>query len=344
MLALIAALALPIETRAQQARLVIYSATDTEAFLPLVQAYAAANPDQPIEYREFQTRDLYETMLSGDTTPDLVISPAMDLQVDLVNRGMAQPISLTNASRLPGWAKWRSELFGLTFEPAIVAFDPKKIAPDSFPRTHQDLAGFIRTNQDALTRRIGTYDVPNSGIGYLYATQEVVQGLEAQRMTEVLGRADTQLFCCTSLMLDGIAAGNLTLAVSLIGSYALARAQDNPAIAVTLMDDYNLVMSRSVFVPKTAAAPGAATKFIDFLISPAGQDLMARETQLIPIIPSPSVDTATLAMLREYEGTFLPIPLRPSLLTYLDRLKMQRFIDGWTDAMQSARQSNITGR
>lgn len=162
-------------------------------------------------------------------------------------------------------------------------------------------------------------------------------------MTEVLGRAETRLFCCTSLMLDGIASGDLTLAVSLIGSYALARAQDNPAIAVTLMDDYNLVMSRSVFVPKTAASPEEAAKFIDFMISATGQDLMAQETQLIPIRPSPTLDHPTLAILRHYEGTFLPMPLRPSLLTYLDRLKMQRFIDGWTDAMQSAR-TNLTGR
>lgn len=335
LIAALAVVGVPRPAQAQDGNLVIYSATDTAAIAPLLNHYQATHPDQPITYREFHTRDLYELMVADpDPVPDIVISSAMDLQVDLVNRGLAQAADLTNLGRLPDWSHWRSELFGFTFEPAAIAYNPSLLSDADFPRTHQALASYIRGNQDTLFGRVGTYNVGRSGIGYLYATQELVQGLEGQRMTEVLGRAGAQVYCCTSEMLDAVARGDLVLATNVIGSYALAYATKDPRIKIGLMDDYNLVMSRSAFIPRGAAHPLEAAEFIDFLISAEGQNLMATESELIPIRPSAYLHTPALDLIAEHDGTFLPIPLRPSLLTYLDRLKMERFLNSWLDAVQ----------
>lgn len=82
----------------------------------------------------------------------------------------------------------------------MIVYNRAAFGPESLPREHRELANFIRDNEAALNQRIGTYDLRGSGIGYLYATQDVVQGLQTQRMTEVLGRAGVRTYCCTAEM------------------------------------------------------------------------------------------------------------------------------------------------
>ncbi len=324
---------------AQTRSLQVFSSTDTPAVAPLLDEFETRHPAIDLTYQEFQTVDLHSHMLSAapDDTPDVVISSAMDLQVDLVNRGLARPLQSVEAAALPDWAMWRSELYGFTFEPAAILYNRPALAADILPRLHQDLPRFIRENEARLMGRIGTYDLRRSGIGYLYATQDLVQGMEAQRMMEVLGRAGVQTFCCTADMAAAAAAGDLLLAFNVIGSYALAAAEDDPRIGVHLLDDYNLVMTRTAFVPRGAANPEDGERFVRFLLSQEGQRLIATRSQLLPILPMPDVNTMPLRRLRAYEGSFLPIRLGPGLLTYLDDLKRRRFLSGWEASIQPER-------
>ncbi|TGD60651.1 extracellular solute-binding protein, partial [Tabrizicola sp. WMC-M-20] len=226
----------------------IFSATDTAAMAPMVERFEALTPGVTVTYKEFQTVELHRAMLEG-ASPDVVISPAMDLQVDLVNRGLARRLEIPESNDLPEWASWRSELFGFTFEPAVIIYNRAAFDPDNLPVEHGELANFIRDNEPALRQRIGTYDLRRSGIGYLYATQDVVQGLQAQRVTEALGRADQRIYCCTSDMVAATATGEIVIAINVIGAYALALAADDDRVGVHFLSDYNLVMARSAFVP-----------------------------------------------------------------------------------------------
>lgn len=71
----------------------IFSATDTPAMAPVIAEFEARNPGVTVVYEEFQTVALHEAMLAG-AAPDVVISSAMDLQVDLVNRGIARRLDM----------------------------------------------------------------------------------------------------------------------------------------------------------------------------------------------------------------------------------------------------------
>ena len=313
----------------------IASSTDTSTMVAVIAAFEARNPNIVVSYQELQTVDLYGTVLTAtaETMPDLVISSAMDLQVDLVNRGLARELTLPEASALPTWARWRSELFGFTFEPAAIVYNVDLIAPGSLPQDHRELVSFIRENEAFLNRRVGTYDLRGSGIGYLYATQDAVQGLQAQRTTEVLGRANVRTYCCTSQMINATATGELAFAMNTIGSYALAAAAKDPRIGVHFMSDYNLVMARSVFVPKAAAHPDVATRFVAFLLSD-GQEILATQSDLIPIFPLPGPDQPVSGDLFAVSGSFLPIRLGPGLLTYLDARKKAEFLASWESAVR----------
>lgn len=321
----------PLPVAAQEnVSLNIASATDTAAMTQLMDRFESLNPGVTISYREYQTVDLHAAVMAASPAemPDIVISSSMDLQVDLVNRGLALPLSIPDVVQLPDWAVWRSELFGFTFEPAAIVYNVELIAPGTLPQEHRELINYIRSNETGLNRKIGIYDLRRSGIGYLFATQDVVQGLQSSRMTEVLTRANVRKFCCTSEMIAATAKGDLALSINTIGSYALAAAAQDDRIGVHLMSDYNLVMARTAFVPKDARHPDMAERFIAFLLT-EGQTVLARESELIPLLPTADTFAAGHFDLRDFAGSFLPIKLGPGLLTFLDARKKAEFLEGW---------------
>ena len=322
-------------TGAQAQVLRIYSATDTPAMQPLLDGFAARMPGVEVRYAEFQTLALYQHMLAPDPAgrPDVVISSAMDLQVDLVNRGLAMRLSPPAAAPAQDWAVWRSELFGFTFEPAVMVYDRRAVSEADLPSNHRDLASFVRDNERRLRGRIGGYDLRESGVGYLYATQDSLQGPQALRLIEVLGRAGLRTFCCTADMVAATAAGELDFAINTIGSYAGELAQATPHLGLHFFDDYNLVMSRTAFVPKDAESPELGAQFIAFLLSEAGQRIIAEETPLLPLVPTEAPVTRIERMIAARRGTFLPIRLTPGLLTFLDGLKKEEFLHAWDTSL-----------
>lgn len=330
MLVLIAACLSPSDTAIAQTSLQVWSATDTTAMQPVIAEFEILYPDIVVDYREFQTVELHESVLhsqSGDAA-DVVISSAMDLQFDLVNRGLAHRIDVLTPS--PEWGSWRSELFSFTFEPAVLIYAKSKFSSNELPRTHRQLASFFREREKDLEGRVGTYDIKESGVGYLYATQDAAQGQEALRITEALGRIRVQTFCCSSHMLAGVASGELDLAYNVIGSYALAAASIDPRIGVALFDDYNLVMSRTAFVSRYAVNKVAATKFLNYLLSPKGQQTISASSDLLSINSgAQKVHEFANVQAPRNEPSFLPIRLSAGLLTYLDQMKRQRFLENW---------------
>ena len=317
---LIAAMSLPADAR----ELEIWSATDTPAMAPLLERFETANPDIDISYVEFQTTDLYQVLTAaGADMPDVVISSAMDLQVDLVNRGMARRLTLPE-DRLPApWARWRSELFGFTFEPAVIIYNRAALDAATLPRNHQELAAFL-LNTPGLAGRVGGYDLRASGIGYLFATQDAEQGLQAQRLLAALEQVRQRTFCCTSDMVAATARGELALAINTIGTYAAAGAKAHPNVGLHLLDDYNLVMTRTAFVPDGASSPELGERFVAFLLSDDGQAAIA-ETQLIPIHGDRTRDDLP----NKSTGPYLPVRLGPGLLTWLDPIKRDGFLAAW---------------
>ena len=321
-LLLVVLLAHPFGEKARAQAISVWSATDIAAMAPVVEAFEAANPDVSVDYRELQTVDLHRRVLEG-ATPDVVVSPAMDLQVDLVNRGLARRLA-TPETAVPRWASWRRELFGFTREPAALIYNRAALDPGEVPRTHADLATFLRENEARLVGRVGTYDIERSGIGYLFATQDAVIGQEFARVTEAMGRARARTFCCTSAMLERVATGDLVFAVNVIGSYALAAAARDGRIGVAFFDDYNLAMARTAFVPRAARRPEAGERFVSFLVSPQGQRAIAQRSSLLPIAAAQTPDREVI-----------PIPLTTGLLTFLDGIKRDRFLRNWRSSIGS---------
>lgn len=323
------------ETTDQSSSLVIFSATDTNAMQPIIDAFKQVSPKLNIRYQEFQTNELFHAIqqLPEDQLPDLVISSAMDLQIKLVNDGYAQTFTDPVTEALPDWANWRNEAFGFTYEPVVMVYNKQAFQGKPLPNTHEKLALAIRNNNDFFMNRISTYDIRLSGVGYLFASQDEINSSISSRLKENLGRVVANLHCCSSNIIDEVASGTQVFGYNVLGSYALKYAQTAPTIGIIFPEDYTLVMSRVAFITRQARHPQNARSFLRYLLSVEGQQIIADKSGLVALHPGVEGPFTYSRLQQDYPLRFQPIPLGPALMVYLDQLKQRRFINEWSNAI-----------
>ncbi|MHA0111485.1 ABC transporter substrate-binding protein, partial [Klebsiella pneumoniae] len=70
---------------------------------------------------------------------------------------------------------------------------------------------------------------------------------------------------------------------NILGPYALVRAKKDPSIGVAFTKDYNLVLSRVIFINKAGKNLNAAKLWVDYILSKRGQTIIANDAQLFAI-------------------------------------------------------------
>ncbi|EIT69560.1 ABC transporter substrate-binding protein [Hydrocarboniphaga effusa] len=311
----------------------LFGANDTVDVEPIVADFLQANPDLAVRYHEFTTLKLREHYLRGKDSEDgadVIMSSAMDLQVQLVNDGWAQTYVSEQTRALQTWAQWRDELFGYSYEPAVLVYNRKLMDVKKLPRTRYELLTLLRDPERPLRGRIGTYDVRRSGIGYLLASQDARLSSISGALTAALGDNQAVLLDQSRALLDRVARGEIVLAYNVLGAYAQKHIDAGAPIGIMPLADYTQVLMRTVMIPRTARRVGAARRFVDYLLSLKGQRFMAGQSPLPPLrIDTDSRDTPAGA-----GATERAIPLGPGLLVYLDALKRRHFLETWDAAMQ----------
>ncbi|MBS1302601.1 extracellular solute-binding protein [Loktanella sp. SALINAS62] len=302
----------------------ILSTTDLALFAPYVRAFQDIRPDIAVDYTVVSSSELHRAIRDGAQF-DLAISSAMDLQLKLANDGFALPYWSDAVEKLPDWARWRTLIFAITAESAVVVVNTDLFEGLDLPETRQDLLALLRDNPDRFAGAVGTYDVRVSGLGYLFATQDDRATDAFWRLNEVMGRLDPQLYCCSGQMIDDVDEGRLALAYNVLDSYAVGRlaADKGGRMQILEMQDFTNVMLRTVLIPATAQDIDAAGAMIDMLTTLGIRDQPGDW-------PLPSL---SLSGPLEKSG-FGPIRLGPALMVYLDPLNRRNFLTEWEDAME----------
>lgn len=320
--------------------LVIYAATDREAVQSLIEDFERMYVGLRVDYHDLNSVDLYQRFVAEAARgghADVLWSSAMDLQVKLVNDGYAQPYRSLQTEALPGWAVWKDEAFGTTYEPVAVAYDKRRFAPGDVPSTHAELAQMLQANAERFRGRVTTYDPARSGVGLLLHSQDQqANPLVFHNISEALGRVRAVPSASVSAMLDAVVRGDADLAYNVLGSYALMRARSEPNLGVVLLGDYTLVMSRVAFIARSAPHPRAARLWMDYLLSPRGQQMLTKNAGFFSVRDDVAAPDARSQELRAQLGpSFRPITIGPSLLTYLDSMKRRAFLNQWRQATES---------
>jgi two-component system sensor histidine kinase TctE len=308
--------------------LTIHGTANLSAMAPVIQAFQAGNPEIEVRYRLYETTPLYrEAVAASEASPDLLVSSAMDLQVKLANDGYAQPHASAVAQRLADWAVWRGEVFAFTLEPAVIVYNTDALAPEDAPRSHQDLTRLLERSPEKFRSKVATYDIGASGVGYLFATTESTLSANFWRLTRAFGVVKARLFCCTEDMLDSVARGESLIAYNALGSYALrSRAT---SLRIVLPEDYVVVVARTMVIPRRAARPELAKRFIDYVLSEPGQAVVAQAFGLAVIGNGTAHEQMKANYVADTPGVTHPPALGLNLLGYLDRIKREHFLRTW---------------
>jgi ABC-type Fe3+ transport system substrate-binding protein len=312
----------------------INSTMDLASFEPILNEFVALNPMVRVAYRDVSTLDLYFLVMKEKTAPvaSLAISSSMDLHLKLVNDGYAQTYQSSVTSRLADNFKWRNQLFAFSLEPVVILVN-KKAFPGDLPDDRQSLLQTIRQYGPEMTKRIGTYDIRQSGVGYLLASQDARQADATWgRLLEAFGNHDIQTYCCTHDIIDDVASGKLVVGYNLLGSYASQRAQEDDRLKMILPKDYTLMLMRTAFITKNAPNAKDAGLFLDFLLSDKAQEMMQTQGLLFPI--QPNVNNPNTPYVVNAPGPTGVIELDQQLLVGRDYAKQKRFIHSWEEALE----------
>ncbi|WBX88941.1 extracellular solute-binding protein [Achromobacter mucicolens] len=310
--------------------LTIAGPTDTPVVAPLIQGFQSHRPDVSVVYREMGSRELYEAAIEGRLKDvDVLRSSASDLQIRLANDGYALSYASPYAARLPSWAIWRHEVYGFTFEPAVFVYNPKRFAEAEVPRSRQDLLRLLEQDPLRLRGRIGTYDIAASSLGYLLAEQDELVSSNFWGLANAMGQAGVRLAATSAEILAAIERDELDIGYNILGSYALSRQAAGRPIGVVFPQDYVLVLARSVLIARTAPNPDLGRALVDWLLSPAGQQVASSHAALGSIMEDTPGRWTSEAVLARSQGIVQPVVLSPALLVGLDQRRHSRFVQNW---------------
>lgn len=313
--------------------LAIAGTTDTRLFVDFIEAFQQSFPEIDVTYAEIDSNALYRGYLDGTLPfrPDVLISSASDLQFKLANDGHALAHASPWLQGMPDWAHWRDEIFGFTFEPAVIIYNPRLIPPGTQPRSHTELAALLEQQSERFQGRVATYDIARSGVGHLLATQDQQISSQFWRLAAAFGRVSARLSDSSPEILDAVASGDLDLAYNVLGSYAFARQAEGAPIGVIVPDDYVLVLTRTLLIPRDAPDPDLARAFVDFTLSPQGQAIAAGRSALGAVRPGVAGFWTPERIGAMGQGSVQPIALRPVLLAGLDPQRRIRFLTTWQE-------------
>lgn len=305
--------------------MMIRSTTDIAIIEPVLQRFAQLNPDLRITYEQWGSNALFQhsrtVCRTGKDPADVVLSSAIQQMVWLVNSacGYRYVSDLTRA--LPDARRWRDELWGITTEPAVIAYNKTLLKAEDVPRSRFALLDAMRTQPEILRGRVATYDIAASGLGYLFAYGDSLEATTFGSLIEGFARIDAVATCCSAEIIEDVANGRFMIAYNVLGSY-VANA-DAPGVGIILPEDYTLILSRAYMIPKQAGNLAAGTEFLDFLLAPEAQALLSRAGLVAPIDPD---ETGLTPSARRF------IALSPALLVARDQTRRAALFQLWNDA------------
>jgi len=326
-----------VDAAKKEGKVVVYSTTDSKLVTPLIKDFEAAFPGIKVEYTDLNSTEVYNRFISENaanaTSADAVWSSSMDLQMKLAADGFAATYKSPEIPALPEWAHWKDTVYATTFEPIAIAYNKRLVPADEVPKTHDDLLKLLMTKGDKYQNKVTAYDPEKSGVGFMLVNQDAKLYPKFWDLAKVLGERSLKVQSSTGTMLERVSSGENLIGYNVLGSYALTRAKKDPSMGVAFTTDYNLVLSRLVFVSKNAKNPNAARLWVDYILSKRGQMITAEQAELFSVRTDITGKDSGVGFANTLGSAVKPIPVNNDLLTGLDQTKRLEFLKQWQTAL-----------
>jgi iron(III) transport system substrate-binding protein len=269
---------------------------------------------------------------------DVMWSSAMDLQVKLVDDGLAMPYKSPEAAKLPSWAVYKNEAYGTTYEPAVFIYNKRLVTGNEIPQDHAAFAKILNTDTAKFKGKVTTYDIEKSGVGFMFVVQDTKYFPGMKDLEKGFGATSYRVYSSTGNMLEKVSSGEHLLGYNVLGSYALVRAKKDPNLGVVLPKDYTLVLSRVMFIGKGAKDPNAAKLWTDYILSARGQKMIGSAVELFAVRDDVEAEYTAASLTKQLGANVAkPIPVSSEIVTYLDPKKRLEFLSVWKAALASGK-------
>jgi iron(III) transport system substrate-binding protein len=321
----------------KEGKVVVYSTTDAKLVTPLIKDFEAAFPGVKVEYTDLNSTEVYNRFISENaanaTSADAVWSSSMDLQMKLAADGLAMTYKSPESAALPPWAHWKDSVYATTFEPIAIVYNKRLVPPEDVPKTHADFVKLLTTKADKYQKKVTTYDAEKSGVGFMLVNQDAKLNPAFWDLVKAMGARGANMQSSTGTMIERISSGENLIGYNVLGSYALTRAKKDPSIGIVFTTDYNLVLSRLVFVAKNAKNPNAGKLWVDYLLSKRGQTIAAEQAELYSVRTDMTGKDTGVAFAKDLGSAVKPIAVNDDLLQGLDQTKRLEFLKQWQSAL-----------
>jgi iron(III) transport system substrate-binding protein len=229
---------------------------------------------------------------------------------------------------------YKSAAYGTTYEPAVFIYNKRLVTGEEIPQDHASFAKLLATKTDKFKGKVTTYDIEKSGVGFMFVVQDAKYFPGMHDLEKAFGATSYRVYASTGNMLEKVSSGEHLLGYNVIGSYAFVRAKKDPSLGVVLPKDYTLVLSRVLFIGKSARNPNAAKVFTDYVLSQRGQKLIGSDVELFSIRNDVDAEY-TAAKLNQQLGPNVvkPIAVSSEITAWLDPKKRLEFLNDWKAAL-----------
>src|SRR6266567_165827 len=317
----------------KEGKVVVYSTTDAKLVTPLIKDFEAAFPGVKVEYTDLNSTEVYNRFISENAanaaSADAVWSSSMDLQMKLAADGLAMPYKSPESAALPAWAHWKDTVYATTFEPIAIVYNKRLVPAEDVPKTHDDLLKVLTAKGDRYQNKVTAYDPEKSGVGFMLMNQDAKLYPKFWELVKALGERSLKVQSSTGTMLERVSSGENLIGYNVLGSYALTRAKKDPSMGIVFTRDYNLVLSRLVFVAKNAKNPNAGRLWVDYLLSKRGQTITAEQAELYSVRTDITGKASGGSFAKELGSAVKPIAVNEELLAGLDQTKRLEFLKRW---------------
>lgn len=324
-----------IEAAEKEGVVTVYSSTDSKSVAGMLQAFQARYPKIKVDFVDQSSNELYTRFTSeaaaGQGTGDIAWAGA-DTAVKLFDDGIATEYVSPEARNLPPHAIWKNAAFGVTYEPIVMVYNKRLVAPADVPVTRQDLTRLLTAKRDTYNGKIGTYDAERNaaGIGFLGEDSRSYPDT-AWPLFRAMGAAGVKLFNSNGTMVERVASGEIALAYNLAAANVAERMKTDTSIGMVLPCDYTLYLTRTAVISKKGKHPNAARVFMDFMLSKEGQQKLADKS--IGAIRTDVQNNPTLTRAAECRNA-KPLAAGPERLVVFDPTWRAGFLRQWKSAIQ----------
>ena len=269
----------------KEGALVMYAAIDKVTGEKLVQDFNILYPGIKVYLVDQSGIEVFNNYMFDQgkrrEAADLLWSSEVELQAALVKDGYASPYRSTETGAIFSWANLGDLAYATGYEPVAMVYNRKFLAEKDVPASHKVLLKVAAAER--FKGKIATCDPEKNGQAFSFLTHDQTSGLQFWSLVKAFGAAGVQLYPDYAALLDRVASGEALLGYNVPAREAFRRAGLDPAVGVLYPGDFTLATPQTILITKGAPHPNAARLWVDYILSARGQELLSRETNLLPV-------------------------------------------------------------